>query len=227
MTLFGRALILGLAMGAASVAPSALRFSGSERAAPAFDLEVVVPKKFGAWREQAIAVQVVNPQVQEVVDRVYSHVLTRAYIDDSGYRIMLTIAYGNDQRGNLEVHRPEVCYPAQGFTVHRNDDDRLATRLGSIAVRRLDTSLGPRQEPLTYWTTIDNEVVRNRFEKRVAEIGAVVSGRIPDGMLVRVSSIDADRPRAWKAQDRFVNDLLESLSQSNRTRMAGLSQAAP
>jgi EpsI family protein len=41
-----------------------------------------------------------------------------AYVNASGYRIMLSLAYGSDQRGALQAHKPEVRYPAQGFTLH-------------------------------------------------------------------------------------------------------------
>ena len=57
----------------------------------------------------------VNPQTQELLDKLYSEVLTRVYVNASGYRIMRSLAYGFDQRGAMQAHMPEVCYPAQGF----------------------------------------------------------------------------------------------------------------
>lgn len=49
-----------------------------------------------------------------------------------------------------------------------------------------------------------------------------LTGRIPDGMLFRVSSIDADEARAYQAQEQFVNQLLQSLSPAERKRLSGL-----
>ena len=36
------------------------------------------------------------------------------------------MAYGDDQRGGLQAHRPEVCYPAQGFKLGKVEDGTLA-----------------------------------------------------------------------------------------------------
>lgn len=223
MSMFARALVLGLAMCAASVAPVLLRdgeFAGA-RVAP-MDLERIVPREFGLWREMAAAVQVVNPQSKELIDKLYSQVLTRSYVSSAGHVIMLTIAYGNDQRGNLEVHKPEVCYPAQGFTVYQNVTGSLATSSGPIAVRRLETSMGERKEPVTYWSTLAGGVVENRFQKRVSELKATLAGRVPDGLLVRVSSIDPDTAHAWQVHQTFVDSLLQSLPDADRARLAGL-----
>ena len=110
---------------------------------PAVSLESMVPKQFGDWREAPLgSVQLVNPQTKELLDRLYSELLTRSYINAGGYRIMLSLAYGSDQRGSLQAHKPEVCYPAQGFVLHRNEAGKLATAFGEIPVRRLFTTMG-------------------------------------------------------------------------------------
>ena len=38
------------------------------------------------------------------------------------------MAYGDDQRGGLQAHRPEVCYPAQGFKVTSQADGYAVRR---------------------------------------------------------------------------------------------------
>lgn len=73
-------------------------------------------KHLGSWREiNNFSTQVVNPQQKEMLDRFYSQTLSRIYENESGYRIMLSIAYGGDQTDMMQVHYPESCYPAQGF----------------------------------------------------------------------------------------------------------------
>jgi len=49
-----------------------------------------------------------------------------------------------------------------------------------------------------------------------------LTGRIPDGMIFRVSSIDPDQVRANQLHDRFINELLQAVSPAERTRLAGL-----
>ena len=188
----------------------------------AVSLVAIVPKQFGEWREVPQAVQMVNPQTQELLDKLYSEILTRTYVNAQGYRIMLSLAYGSDQRGALQAHKPEACYPAQGFTVHRNEVATLKTQYGEIPARRLYTTLGQRHEPVTYWFTVGDKASPTQLEKRLVEMRFALTGRIPDGMLFRVSSIDLDRSRAYAAQDQFVFDLLKVVTPEGRKRLSGL-----
>lgn len=186
-------------------------------------LEEVVPKSFGDWTELPDqGAQVVNPQTKELLDKLYSQILTRTYVNKDGYRIMLSMAYGDDQRGGLQAHKPEVCYPAQGFTLHQNDLGELPTQFGNIEVRRLRTSLGSRAEPVTYWFTVGDRVIKNKLEKRFEEIRLGLTGQIPDGLLFRVSSIDNDTKRGFIMQQRFAADLLAKVPPATRKRLSGL-----
>ena len=190
---------------------------------PAITLESAIPRQFGDWREAPLGfVQVVNPQTQELLDKLYSQVLTRTYVNANGYRIMLSIAYGSDQRGAMQAHKPEVCYPAQGFVLEKNDAGLLATAFGDIPVRRLFTTLGPRQEPVTYWFTVGDTAIQGKLQRRLADLRYGLTGRIPDGMLFRVSSIDPDSAQAYRFQDLFVDQLLGAVSLDERKRLSGL-----
>ena len=194
----------------------------------AISLETMVPKTFGDWSEvpEQIA-QVINPQTKELLDKLYSQILTRTYVDKQGYRIMLSMAYGDDQRGGLQAHRPEVCYPAQGFILGKVEDGRLSTVFGEIEVRRLATKLGPRNEPVTYWLTLGDQVIKTPLEKRIAEIRLGLTGQIPDGLLFRVSSIDADTNHAYVMQQKFTADMLASVPPLTRKQLSGLGVAEP
>ena len=198
----------------------------SAAASPAISLQGAIPKRFGDWREAPQGyVQLVNPQVQELLDTLYSEVLTRTYVHESGYRVMLSVAYGSNQRGALQAHKPELCYPAQGFLLMKSDDGLLATPSGGIPVRRLLAAKGPRSEPLTYWFTVGNKAVTGQLQKRIVDLTFALTGRIPDGLLFRVSSIDLDESRAYRMQDQFVNQLLEATPPAERTRLSGLGGA--
>ncbi len=212
------ALMLVASIGAILAKPAARL--ADERS---ISLEQIVPKAFGEWREEPQRfVQVVNPQTQEILDRIYSQVLSRVYVNEAGYRIMLSLAYGSDQRGSLQAHKPEVCYPAQGFALQKNDAALLPTPFGEIPVRRLYTTLGARLEPVTYWFTVGDRAIQGKLEKRLIEIKLGLTGRIPDGMLFRVSSIDGDQARAYRYQDQFIVQLLQSVAPAERQRLSGL-----
>src|SRR5262249_13935251 len=151
----------------------------------------------------------------------------RTYVNSQGYMIMLSLAHGRDQRGELEAHMPEICYPANGFTLRRTESGRLQTPFGDIPVHRLLTSKGPRDEPVTYWFTFGREPIAvdlpaQRLRRRLIELRYVLTGRVPDGILFRVSSIDRDPAQANQLQDQFVIDLLRALPPSDRQRLSGL-----
>jgi len=191
-------------------------------APPSVDLSKLIPNRFASWTETTQAARTVNPQTQAILDQIYSQILERVYQDTAGNRIMLAAAYGADQRGSLEAHKPEVCYPAQGFTIKSNQEVALTTDFGVVAARRVYAVAGNRPEPLTYWFTMSNQQVMSRTEKRMVEIKSALTGQIPDGLLVRVSSISDEPDKAWAIQQRFLNDLLRHLSPEGRRRVAGL-----
>lgn len=220
------ALLLAILMSAASIGAVVARPSTkTAEVGPAIALEKMVPEQFGDWREeQQTQIQMVNPQTKQLLDKLYSQILTRTYVNAEGYKIMLSLAYGSDQRGDMQAHKPEVCYPAQGFTLKSNQPGLLTTVFGEIPVRRLDTALGARQEPVTYWFTVGNKVVGGTLYKRLVEMRYGLTGQIPDGLLFRASSIDPDPARAYRAHEHFVNQMLQSISPEDRQRLSGLSE---
>ena len=186
------------------------------------DLETIIPRAFGDWREEPQnSIQIVDPQQQQVIQKIYTQTLNRTYANDKGYRIMLALAYGEDQRDSMQLHYPEVCYPAQGFSLQDKKTDTLSTATGTIPVTRILTSLGPRNEPVTYWTMVGDRVVRSGIQKKIAEMSYGLSGKIPDGMLIRVSSIDGDAAHAYEMQNGFTDQMLRALKPEYRKRLDG------
>ena len=224
MKLNSTALTLAALMCCASVAGFAAR--PSAKAADkgnAISLEAVVPKGFGDWTElPEQGAQVVNPQTKELLDKLYSQILSRTYVNKQGYRIMLSMAYGDDQRGGLQAHRPEVCYTAQGFKLGKVEDGALSTAFGNIEVRRLTTSIGARNEPVTYWLTVGDQVIKSKLDKRIAEIRLGLTGQIPDGLLFRISSIDNDAARGFAMQQKFAADMMAAVPAATRKQLSGL-----
>ncbi len=220
------ALLMAALMFSASVGAIVLRPAQRVADLSAISLETMIPKQFGDWREQPqTGMQVVNPQTQALLDKLYSQILSRIYVNDQGYRVMLSLAYGSDQRGALQAHKPEVCYPAQGFTLHSNEAAPLTTPFGDIPAQRLYTTLGSRQEPVTYWFTVGDEAVKNKLQKRLVDLRYGLTGQIPDGLLFRISSIDGNQARANQMQDQFVNQLLQAIPPGDRKRLSGVGGA--
>ncbi|MBD5803741.1 hypothetical protein AZOA_31820 [Azoarcus sp. Aa7] len=192
--------------------------------APSFDLEVMIPETFGDWRDEPLrTTQIVDPQKQQMIDKIYSKTLMRTYVNSDGNRVMLSIAYGSNQSDFMQVHKPEVCYPAQGFEIVANRKDVLQVSNGAIPVRRLVAAIGQhRSEPITYWTMIGNQSVQAGVDKKIAEMHFGLKGQIPDGLLFRVSSIDPDSEQAFDLQNKFVEELIGTLDPTVRLRISGL-----
>lgn len=190
---------------------------------PAVDLETMIPKEFGDWREeQHNFVQMVDPQQKELIERIYTQTLSRTYANSNGYRVMLAIAYGDDQRDSMQTHYPEVCYPAQGFELISRERRDIASSMGSIPVVQLVTSLEKQRiEPVTYWVMIGDIPITQGWEKKLAEMRYGLKGMIPDGLLFRVSSVDQDNRHAFAMHQAFIDDILSAMSVVERKRFAG------
>ncbi|MYM65291.1 EpsI family protein [Pseudoduganella sp. FT55W] len=187
-----------------------------------FELEKLVPASFADWEIDASVVPLkVDPETQRQLNRIYNQTLSRTYINKQGERVMLSVAYGGDQSNTMAVHRPEVCYVAQGFNMNYNRLDQLSTAYGSLPVRRLVATQGNRIEPITYWITVGEHTIDPGMSQKWQQLRYSLAGQVPDGMLVRVSSIETDRERAYVLQQRFVNDMLASVSESGRQRLIG------
>ena len=187
-------------------------------------LETMIPMAFGDWVVDRNAHGgVVNPQQTDLINRLYSQTLSRTYINSkTGARIMLSIAYGEDQRDSMQVHYPEVCYPAQGFEVRSKRVGELVSASGSIPVRRLETALNnSRFEPVTYWTMLGDQAQLGGIKKKFAEMRFGLRGLIVDGLLFRVSSINRDSDSAFRSQEVFVGDLLANIPAATRHRLTG------
>ncbi|MGH8707229.1 MAG: exosortase-associated protein EpsI, B-type [Burkholderiales bacterium] len=214
-------LLVGAAMVLAAGAALALRPSPAAEPA-SFDLASVVPGSFGDWRIDPLIVPIVPaPDVQANLVRLYDQIVSRTYVNAQGERVMLTVAYGGDQSDALQAHRQEVCYAAQGFEIGNVRHGHLRLREKTIPVTRLLAVRGPRSEPVTYWFTMGDRVVLGRLERLLAQLGYGLSGRIPDGMLVRVSSLSRDPDRAFGGHEKFIGALVGGMREDDLPRLLG------
>lgn len=182
----------------------------------------MIPKQFGDWQMDASMVPLqVSPDVQANLDRIYNQTLSRTYINEKGERIMLSIAYGGDQSDTTQVHKPEVCYPAQGFAVEKLSMATLDVGYSKLPIKRMVAVQGNRVEPVTYWITVGNQVTSNATARKLAQLKYGLTGKIPDGLLFRVSSISRDDNAAFAEQAIFIRNILSALSPEMRAKLIG------
>lgn len=193
------------------------------------DLEKMLPARFGTWRvDERLPVILPSPDLQQRLSTVYNQTLSRTYVNGDGEHIMVSIAYGGDQSDGTRAHRPESCYPAQGFTILSNSIDTLLVSSTSkpIRVRRLLARSGARWEPITYWIVVGNEIALSGTEQKLAQLNYGVRGLIPDGVLMRISNLSRDTKRSYALHDDFVRQSFSVIVGTSYARFFGAAQGA-
>ena len=186
------------------------------------DLEALIPSEFNDWKIDVSAESLmVNPDVKEMINKIYSQTLSRTYINSQGERVMLSIAYGRDQRKDLQVHRPEVCYLTSGFDIGKLTKTFVDTTIGRIPVMHLVAKQGARNEPITYWIRMGDSVTRGWFEQKAATLSYGLTGKVPDGLLFRVSTISNDEQDSYRIQQIFLTSLLQAVRSEDRHWLVG------
>lgn len=220
-----RHLILGLAM--LTAAGLALALTPRERIAdqgPKIKLETMIPKQFGEWKlDETIVPLLADPGQTALINELYNQTLSRTYVNSAGEKVMLSIAYGGNQSKELQVHKPEVCYVAQGFQIGEMTKSKVDTPIGQIPVMNLVAKQGARNEPITYWIRMGDSVTRGWLEQNLARISYGLTGKVADGMLVRVSSISLDEKQAYKTQQVFLTAMLQGIRKEDQAWLVGKS----
>ena len=91
-----------------------------------------------------------------------------------------------------------------------------------LPVRRVQTRMGGRVEPVTYWIVVGDFAAVDRTQQKLAQLKYVLRGLIADGMLVRVSAIDPDAARSFALQDAFIREIRTAMVPAVADRVFGL-----
>lgn len=186
------------------------------------DFNVLIPQSFGDWTlDQSITNQIVDPEVKATLASVYSQTVSRTYRNNRDQRVMLSVAYGGDQEEVMQVHKPEVCYTAQGFSVSNKGNTTINTDKGTVIAKQLLTKQAERVEPVTYWITIGKSIALNGLQWRWERIKYGLTGELPDGLLFRVSSLGRDTQLQYDLHKLFISDLFSHLSKEQAKQLIG------
>lgn len=214
--------VLALMLGASVLSVMAVPTEQLSHTRRSFDLDVAVPKTFGDWKVDPNIVPLPpSPDQAAVLSRIYDQILSRTYVNSRGQHMMLSITYGSRQNQQMRAHRQEVCYSAQGFRISRLE--RLPIKVGpaEVSSTRMVATQGSRVEPVTYWFTMGDQVVLTFAERELAQFKYALSGYIPDGYLVRLSSLSADADSAFGQHQQFAQALMANVDVELRRRLTG------
>lgn len=168
-----------------------------------------VPQEVGPWTVVS-ASGVVLPPPDELSDRLYDNLVTRIFAAADEPPVMLCIAYNYKQDGVLQLHRPEVCYPAGGYKLSETRPvDLMLSPDREIAANAFTASGVERIEQVLYWTRLGNAFPRSWLDQRISVMQANLRGAVPDGALMRVSIADNDQARSLQILRRFLATFME------------------
>lgn len=182
------------------------------------DFSSGVPTSFGEWTMVPSALEQVEltttPNGRLTQDRPYDQVLMRTYVNRRGEEVMLALAYGAKQQQEVKIHRPDLCYAAQGFSIRGRSSavfDRIRAVSGDPVVgTRMVAIHRDRIEVVGYWIRVGDLRGGSAFENRWHLLAQGLSGRAVDGMLVRASRIvdsEDDEVAGQASIDQFLVDL--------------------
>lgn len=190
-------------------------------------LEALIPNKIGPWATTPSQAFVLPKTPGSLADRLYSDTVSRLYVAPDALPVMMVLAYGNLQSDLLQLHRPEVCYAAVGFQV--SNSTRLAmpvVRGVDIPARELTATSDNRIEPITYWTRIGDFLPTTRGEQRSMRLREQLAGIIPDGILVRLSTVAEPTPATFAALAAFGRAFILAVKPADREILVGPTLAA-
>lgn len=178
-------------------------------------LETTLPKTIGEWQLIETATVQVALSTDTSMDQPYNQSVMRSYTDDKGHVVNLAVAWGERQRQEIKIHRPELCYPAQGlqvvdltdvtFPIHSTNGTNV------IGKRMLTRDHNGQFEVVSYWIRIGSVYSDSAWQTRKHIFTEGMAGRIPDGVLVRVSQRAADQSQLdaiYKRQENFAQQLV-------------------
>jgi EpsI family protein len=186
-------------------------------------LEDLVPRAFGMWSELPSNSVVVPESDDSLAARLYAQTVTRVFVNNSdGTAVMALFAYGDTQSDQLQLHRPEVCYPAFGFEVVESKAVDIGLAGGAvIPARRLTAKSSMRTEHVAYWTRIGEYLPQSGQDQRAAKLRTAFQGIIPDGILVRLSNLQTTSDEGFAVNQRFAAQFIEAMPKDGLPALVG------
>lgn len=169
--------------------------------------KAMVPDTIGEWRFQQSSGLVLPPD-DALSDRLYDNLVTRIYTNPAGRAMMLLIAYKNFQNGVLQIHRPEICYPAGGYQLSPTEPVNIPLAGSRILpANSFSASGSERNEQVLYWTRIGDMFPIRWRDQRWAVLRANLNEINPDGLLARVSMVNDDMATSMPLMTSFIEQL--------------------
>lgn len=187
-------------------------------------LDAAIPTTLGDYRYRP-GDDIILPDRDDDSLKVYQQYVARTYVAPGAPPISLLIAYGAAQDYALQVHRPESCYPPAGFALGASRTIALPIRgVGTIDAVALTARRLDRVDHILYWTRVGDAYPDTLWRQRAVMVRQLLARRVPDGVLVRLSTQGDDAP-ALARLAAFNALLLAAIAPAGRGLLLGASAA--
>ncbi len=152
-----------------------------------------LPTELNGW--QAIDLEM-DESVSEMLNA--DHNVQRAYFHEHGYVVFVYIGYYGTRRGGTPEHTPDICYPAQGWSIADAAERRIGGDDGLDLQEFLVEKDGEQRLVHFWYRTGHSTGITSIFGLRVEHFWGRLTRNRADGALVRLSTIvrDSDVPAA-------------------------------
>lgn len=191
-------------------------------------LSDILPRKFGAWESSDVS-DLYAPQTPDsLLAQLYGQTVGRIFVHGtSRVQIMMLAAHGDSQSNELQLHRPEVCYPAFGFALLDSQPVELSVANSvTLPGRRLIAQSGQQKQAVVYWTRLGETFPVTVTEQRLARLDSAMHRYIPDGLLARFSIAGVDMDASFASMRAFVAELVMQVAPADRGVLVGTERAA-
>jgi EpsI family protein len=183
----------------------------------------IVPRKLPDWTSRDVSDLVAPKESDSLAARLYGETVGRVYRQTStGAEVMMLLAHGNTQSDDLQLHRPEVCYPAFGYVIRENQAVEIALGAGADIPGRDLVAVSPdRQETILYWSRLGQYFPTNRSEQHLDRMRTAMKGIVADGILARFSVEGGTPSQATAVMRHFVPELISAIAPDHRPALIG------
>jgi EpsI family protein len=190
-------------------------------------MDAIVPRAFGEWTSADTTDLVAPTEPGSLASRIYGTMIGRIYRQaSSGGELMMLIAHGDTQSDDLMIHRPEICYPAFGYTISSSQPVAVALSGGvQVPARALVTKTSDRSENVLYWTRLGEFFPQNRKEQQLDRLQTALKGEIGDGVLFRLTQDTADSAWSFAFMRAFASELVNAMAPRDRGALIGTARA--
>ena len=223
MTIRRRDVLIGAVCLAGSAGALALTPRRRVSLMPDRRLELTAPLTFGTWSGRNVT-DLVAPKIPGSLEsKLYNQTLERVYTDAvTGSEVMVLLAHGDTQSNELQLHRPEVCYPAFGFEVSSSREIGVTLAMGvRLPARALVADAADRRENIVYWTRLGEYLPTSENQQRLDRVKTALDGVIADGLLARFSLVAQDSGAALSLVENLISQFVAAVAAARRPALIG------